>query len=158
MALPRGLRRVLADTKVVMEKKEKKELNIKTMQNDFATVETIKTILMGPSILMCVVVIYKTVYFARYQQRKNQKHSIRRLNKHKSTFPLGSAFGLVWMPANLNKIQILRLNSKKNLLLHANCSNHFVQQKNNKIKQKYEKNFLRHFHIMCKIVVSKEVC
>ena len=51
MALPHGLNMVLAD------KKEKKELNIEIMKNEFAAVKTITTILMSLSILMCVFVI-----------------------------------------------------------------------------------------------------
>ena len=57
MALPRGLRKVLADTDVVMDKKEKKDLNIEIMKNEFAAVQTMKSILIGLSILMCVFVI-----------------------------------------------------------------------------------------------------
>ena len=42
MGLPRGLERVMADTGEVMDKKEKKELNIEIMKNELAAVETIK--------------------------------------------------------------------------------------------------------------------
>ena len=41
MALPRGLGMVMADTGEVMDKKEKKEVNIEIMKNEFAAVETI---------------------------------------------------------------------------------------------------------------------
>ena len=52
MAPPRGLGRVLADTAEVIDEKEKKELNSEMMKNEFAAVKTMKTILMGLSILM----------------------------------------------------------------------------------------------------------
>ena len=48
-----------ADTREVMEKKEKKEVNIETMNNKFAAVKTIENILIGLSILMCVDVRYR---------------------------------------------------------------------------------------------------
>ena len=47
MARLRGLRKVLADTGEIIDKKEKKELNIEIMKKEFAAVETVKTILMG---------------------------------------------------------------------------------------------------------------
>ena len=59
MAQPRGLGKVLADIGEVMDKKEKKQLHIEIIKNEFATVENMKTISMGISIQMCVVVIYK---------------------------------------------------------------------------------------------------
>ena len=42
MALPRSLGRVLADTGEVMDKKEKKEVNIEIMKIKFSAVKTIK--------------------------------------------------------------------------------------------------------------------
>ena len=59
MALPRGLGRVLADTAEVIDEKEKKELNSEMMKNELAAVKTMKTILIGLSILMCVIVMYR---------------------------------------------------------------------------------------------------
>ena len=59
----------------------------------FATVRT-KTTLMGLSILLCVDVIYilfrQQTEFARFWQRKNQKHLMRMLDNYKSTSPLSS--------------------------------------------------------------------
>ena len=49
--------RVLADTGEVMDKIEKKDLNIEVMKNKFTAVDTIQTILIGISILMIVIVI-----------------------------------------------------------------------------------------------------
>ena len=59
MAQSRGLGKVPADTGEVMDKKEKKELNIEIMKNKVAAVETIKTIWRAKLIIMCVVVTYK---------------------------------------------------------------------------------------------------
>ena len=59
MAPPCGLGRVLADTGQVMDKKEKKKLKIEIMKNESAAVKTMKTILMGLSILTCINVLYK---------------------------------------------------------------------------------------------------
>ena len=58
MALPHGIGRLLADSGEVMDKKETKELNNEIMKYKFAAVESIKTILMGLSKLLCVNVIY----------------------------------------------------------------------------------------------------
>ena len=61
MARPCGLGRVLADTGhgMVMDKKEKKKLKTEIMKNESAAVKTMKTILMGLSILTCINVLYK---------------------------------------------------------------------------------------------------
>ena len=66
MALLSSLGRVMADTGEVMDKNEKKELNVKIMENEFAAVETVQTTLMGVSILMCVNV--KNIHFRQQFQ------------------------------------------------------------------------------------------
>ena len=48
---------MLADTGEVMDKIEKKDLNIEVMKNKFTAVDTIQIILIGISILMVVIVI-----------------------------------------------------------------------------------------------------
>ena len=48
MALPRGLGMVMADTWEVMDKKGRKELNIKIMKKEFAAVKTRKNYFDGP--------------------------------------------------------------------------------------------------------------
>ena len=58
MAPPRGLGMDLADTGEVMDDKEKTDLNNETMKDEFIAIETMKTILMGLAMIICVVVIY----------------------------------------------------------------------------------------------------
>ena len=48
---------VLTDTSKAMDKKGKKDFNIEKMEDKFVAGKTIKTLLMGLALLMCVVVI-----------------------------------------------------------------------------------------------------
>ena len=48
---------MLADTGEVKDDKEKKHFNIETMMDEFLAVETMKTVLMGLAMVMCMVVI-----------------------------------------------------------------------------------------------------
>ena len=51
---------VLTDTGEAMDKKERKDFYIETMEDEFVAVKTMKSISMGLAISMCVVVIYIT--------------------------------------------------------------------------------------------------
>ena len=53
--------RGLTDTGEVMDKKEKKEVNIEIMENESAAVKTMKIISIGLPTLMSVVVIYRPI-------------------------------------------------------------------------------------------------
>ena len=48
---------MLADTGEVKDNKEKKHFNIETMMDEFLAVKTMKTVLMGLAMVMCMVVI-----------------------------------------------------------------------------------------------------
>ena len=63
MARPHSLGRILADTVEVMDKKEKKELNIEIIKSKISAVKTMTTFLMGLSIQMpdLLKVIFCTV-------------------------------------------------------------------------------------------------
>ena len=49
---------VLADISEVIDEKERKKFDIKTMKKEFVAVKTVKTILMGLAMLVCVVILY----------------------------------------------------------------------------------------------------
>ena len=52
---------MLADTGEVKDNKEKKHFDIETMMDEFIAVETMKTVLMGLAMVLCMVLIWANI-------------------------------------------------------------------------------------------------